>query len=169
MAAEHSSLDALDVRLVGALRNNPRAGYLELSRLTHVSRATVQARMNRLENEQIITGFGPELNLPRTGYPVLAFVRLSIAQGGLDTVGQGLAAIPEVLEADGTTGPSDIECRVAATSNDDLQRILIDINRLSGVVRSTSVIALRRIIEPRYLPLLESRGRPEPRRVRRHP
>src|SRR5690606_41859203 len=49
-------LDALDVDLIGALRASPRAGVLELSRTLGVARGTVQARLDRLEREGVITG-----------------------------------------------------------------------------------------------------------------
>ena len=43
-------LDQLDVALIAALRDNPRAGPLELSRVTQVARATVQSRLAKLED-----------------------------------------------------------------------------------------------------------------------
>ena len=56
-------------------------------------------------------------------------------------------------------------CRVAATSHEDLQRSLLDLDRSSAVVRSTSVIALTEVVAPRYLPLLRSVSRPAARRA----
>ena len=46
-------LDALDLALLTALRENPRAGALALSRLTHVARATVESRLSRLERSEL--------------------------------------------------------------------------------------------------------------------
>ncbi|MDT7799972.1 MAG: hypothetical protein QOI78_3405 [Actinomycetota bacterium] len=165
MAEQRITLDQLDTQLIRTLSEHPRAGFLELSRLTGVSRATVQARVQRLEQAGVITGYGPDVDLPAAGYPVLAFVSLEIAQGGLGQIAEQLARIPEVLEAFGTTGPADVNCRVAAASHEHLQETLIRINRISTVVRSTSVIALSRVVAPRHLPLLESEQRPRPSRV----
>lgn len=165
MDAEGRILDQLDVLLIRTLAENPRVGFLELSRITRVSRATVQARVQRLEAEGVITGHGPDVDLAAAGFPVLAFISLEIAQGRLDEVAAELARLPEVLEVHVTTGLSDLHCRVAATSHEGLQRALLSINRIPAVVRSTSVIALSQIIAPRYLPLLESEHRPRPTRV----
>ncbi len=165
MSAPRTFLDRLDVALIRILREHPHAGYLELSRLTGVSRATLQARTQRLEAAGVITGYGPDVDLPASGYPVLAFVNLQIAQGDLDLVTQELAAIPEILEAHGTTGDSDVICKVAAASHDELQRTLLRISSSSSVVRSTSVIALSHLVAPRYLPLFESTERPNPSRL----
>jgi DNA-binding Lrp family transcriptional regulator len=165
MDDQHSRLDQLDTRLIRALAEHPRTGFLELARITGVSRATVQARVQRLESAGVISGYGPEVNLAAAGYPVLAFVSLEIAQGGLDEIAAELAQVPEVLEAYGTTGVADVHCRVAATSHQGLQDSLIRISRIPAVVRTTSVVALSEVVAPRYLPLLDAEQRPRPARV----
>ena len=87
-------LDQLDVALIAALRDNPRAGPLELSRLTRVARATVQARLAKLEEAAVVTGYGPDVDLAAAGFPVQAFVTLEIAQGALEEIRAELEAIP---------------------------------------------------------------------------
>jgi DNA-binding Lrp family transcriptional regulator len=157
---ERPSLDALDVALLAALREHPRAGALELARITGVARATVSARLQRLEDSGVITGYGPDIDVAAAGFGVEAFVTLEIAQGALDDVHRDLAAIPGVLEAHATTGSGDVLCRVAASSHEGLQRILVELNRSSAVVRSTSVVALSQLVPWRTLPLLESEASP---------
>jgi DNA-binding Lrp family transcriptional regulator len=160
-----SSLDALDVDLLRALREAPRAGVLELSRTLGVARGTVQARLDRLERTGIVTGFGPDVDVAAAGFPVQAFVTLDIAQGALEDVSAELAAIPAVLEAYATTGSSDVVCRLAASSHQDLQDALLDLNRSPTIARSTSVVVLSVVVPPRVQPLLESHRRTGPRRA----
>jgi DNA-binding Lrp family transcriptional regulator len=107
-------LDALDLALLGALRENPRAGVLQLSRITRVARATVQSRLDRMERAGVITGYGPDIDVAAAGFGVLAFVTLEIIQGALDRVREDLATIPGVLEAYAITGSGDVLCQVAA-------------------------------------------------------
>src|SRR5215472_4072735 len=116
-----AELDALDLALLTALRDNPRAGVLQLSRIIQVARATAQSRLDRMERAGIITGYGPDVDLAAAGFSVQAFVTLEITQGALDRVRSDLAAIPGVLEAYAITGPGDVLCKVAATSHTDLQ------------------------------------------------
>ncbi|MDQ2838334.1 MAG: Lrp/AsnC family transcriptional regulator [Actinomycetota bacterium] len=149
-------LDSLDVAILSALRSAPRSGYLELSRTLEVSRATIQARLERLERDGIVTGYGPDIELAAAGYPVLAFATLEIAQGRLAEVTEAMAAIPSVVEAYATTGPGDVHCRLAASSHEDLQRVLIEVSQIPGVARSTSVVALSRVVEYRAVDLLAS-------------
>jgi DNA-binding Lrp family transcriptional regulator len=137
-------LDRLDLALLEALREHPRAGALELARLTKVARATVQARLKRLE-EAVVTGYGPDIDLDAAGYPVSAFVTLEIAQGALDQLAADLEALPEVLEAHVTTGTYDVVCKVAASSHRHLQETLLQLTRMPTVRRSTSVVILSEV------------------------
>lgn len=147
-------LDHLDVALVEALQAHPRAGALELSRLTKVARATVQSRLGKMEAAGVISGYGPDINLAAAGHPVLAFVTLEIAQGALEPVTAELEGLPQVLEAFVTSGNADVLCKISATSHEELQRTLLHISKSGSVVRSTSVIVLSELIAPRVLPML---------------
>lgn len=160
-----TSPDALDVELIGLLAEHPRAGALELSRLAHVARATVTARLGRLERAGVITGYGPDVDLRAAGFPVQAFVSLEIAQGAIGDVRTELDAIPGVLSAHATTGTADVICRVAAASHEDLHATLLRIDRSPAVMRSTSVVVLSEVVAPRYLPLLRAADRPGPSRA----
>lgn len=158
-------LDALDVDLLRELRGRPRVGVLELARTLRVARATVQARLDRMERAGVIIGYGPDVDLRAAGFPVQALVTLEIAQGALEVVTDELLATPAVLEAYATTGAADVWCRIAAASHEDLQQTLLDLNRSPTVSRSTSVVVLSVVVAPRVLPLLE-RERPQaPRRA----
>src|ERR1700753_2373906 len=151
-------LDALDLALVTARREHPRAGALELSRLTRVARATVDSRLKRMEQAGVITGYGPDIDVAAAGFAVLAFVTLSIAQGALCAVQAELAAIPRVLDAYALTWSADVVCKVAAPSHADLQQVLLRIDSSPSVARSTSAIVLSTVTPPRDLPLLQSRA-----------
>lgn len=153
-------LDALDVALLGALRTHPRVGDLELSRLTHVARATVQSRLRRLERAGVITDWAPTVDAAAAGHPVQAFVTLEIAQGALDQVTRDLTGIPYVLEAYVTTGSADVLCKVATPSHAELQSTLLRLNGSPAVVRSTSVVTLSVLVSPRIQPLLEASAPP---------
>jgi len=160
-----AALDALDISLLALLHEHPRAGALELSRLAGVARATVGARLDRMRARGIITGYAPRIDLVAAGYPVQALATLEIAQGRLDEVADLLDSLPGVLEAYATTGTGDMMVRLAAESNNDLQQLLLDIDKSDAIRRSTSVIILSVVVPPRTMPLLMQRGRRSPSRA----
>ena len=142
-------LDGIDERLIAALASFPRAGMLQLARKVGVARNTAQAHLDRLIAAGVITGFGPEVDLRRLGYGVSAFVTLEIAQGRGPAVDDHLAAIPEVVEAYMTTGPSDLLCRVVARDNDHLGTLINRILEVRGISRTTTSLILATRIAPR--------------------
>lgn len=161
-----AELDALDVTLLELIEEHPRVGVLELSRLAGVARATVTARLSRMESLGVLVGYGPRIDVTAAGFPVQALATLEITQGRLDDVTELLAGIPGVLEAYATTGPGDVVCRLAAESNEDLQRLLLEVTSSSAIQRSTSVLILSTVVPPRTLPLLGERRRAMPSRAR---
>jgi DNA-binding Lrp family transcriptional regulator len=150
-----TGIDELDARLIRALCETPRAGVMELARQLGVARGTVQARLDKLQQRGIISGFDPDLDIRRMGYEVLAFVSLEIAQGRLADVCAHLREIPEVLEIHSVTGPGDLHCRVVARTNDHLQSVIGRILVQQGIDRSTTQIALTEQLRLRVLPLVE--------------
>ncbi|MBM9458666.1 Lrp/AsnC ligand binding domain-containing protein [Nocardioides sp. zg-536] len=150
------ALDQVDLALLGALSEHPRAGDLELSRLTDVARATVASRLRRMGEAGVIADWDPTIDVAAAGFEVQAFVTLEISQGALDEVADHLRDIPQVLSASVTTGSGDVLCQVATRSHPELQATLVRIDQSSSVVRSTSVMVLSVLVEPRVLPLLAS-------------
>ena len=155
--SDHGLIDRLDAALIELLSAEPRVGVLEASRRLRVARGTVQARLERLQERGVITGYGPEVDPAALGYEVTAFITLEIRQaGGHDPVAERLAAIPEVLEVHTITGPGDMLCRVVARTNADLQRVLDAIVSTEGVVRSATLISLATQVPYRVLPLVRA-------------
>src|SRR5580704_17101167 len=149
------AVDQLDARIIRLFTEEPRIGMLEASRRLGVARGTVQARLDRLQERGVITGYGPTVDPAALGYEVTAFITLEIRQaGGHDPVATRLAAIPEVLEVHTITGTGDMLCRVVARDNADLQRVLDAIVATNGVVRSATVISLATQVPYRILPLV---------------
>ena len=154
-------IDGLDAQLIDLLAAEPRVGVLEASRRLSVARGTVQARLDRLRDRGVITGYGPDVDPAAVGFRVTAFVTLEIRQaGGHDPVTEKLALIAEVLEAHTITGQGDMLCRVVARDNADLQRVIDAIVDVPGVVRTSTVIALAAPIGYRILPLVRAAATP---------
>ena len=151
------AIDRLDAALIELLAAEPRVGVLEASRRLGAARGTVQARLDRMRDRGVITGYGPDVDPAALGYEVTAFITLEIRQaGGHDPVAERLAAIPEVLEVHTITGVGDLLCRVVARTNADLQRVLDAIVSAEGVIRSSTLISLATQVRYRVLPLVRA-------------
>ena len=154
--AASTRFDQLDARLISALRTNPRVGLLEVARQLGVARGTVQARLHKLESSGVIAGHGPEIDPNALGYTVSAFVLIELAQGRLAEAAAVMEGMPEVLEADGVSGPHDLICRVVARDTEHLQQLINKLLSTPAIRRCTSYIVLSHQVPPRTLPLVAS-------------
>jgi DNA-binding Lrp family transcriptional regulator len=153
-------IDELDGRLIKALRDHPRVGLLEISRQVGVARGTVQARLAKLEQRGVVTGYGPEIEPAAMGYPILAFILMDLAQGRLAEAVEMLDRCPEVIEADAISGPHDVIARVVARDTEHLQEIVNRLVASDAIERSTSYIVMTRQVPPRVSPLVEAASGP---------
>jgi DNA-binding Lrp family transcriptional regulator len=135
-------LDATDLRLLDALRRAPHASVSDVAAQVGIARGTVYSRVDRLEREGVITGYGPDVDTVRAGLTVLAFTTLEIAQGSHAATTAALAELPEMVEIHTVTGPGDLLCRIVARSNDHLHDVLQRITAIETVVRSETHLAL---------------------------
>lgn len=150
-----TSLDPLDLRIMKLFAAEPRVGVLAASRRLGVARGTVQARLDRLDRANVVTGWGPTIDAGGLGWPVSAFATLQIAQGhGHGPVAGHLRSIPEVLEAYTITGETDMLVRIVARSNADLQRVIDRVVGTPDVVRASTVIVLATEIEMNTMRLI---------------
>ena len=92
------------------------------------------------------------------GYPLTAYITTQVTQRRLDEVADALAAIPEVLQVDGISGPADLLVHVVAADADDLYRIAGQILAIDGVERTSTTLVMRELVAYRITPLLRRRA-----------
>ncbi len=148
-------MDDLDARIIRLFTAEPRVGVLEASRQLGVARGTVQARLDRLTAAGVIKTLAPTLDPEAMGFTVTAFATLEIRQGARDRVAAHLGRIPQVLEVHTITGQGDLLARIVARDNHDLQRVIDDLVGDEDIVRTSTLIALSTVVEPRILPLVD--------------
>lgn len=124
------------------MRRSPHASVTELAATVGIARGTVYSRVDRLRDEGVVTGFGPDVDAGRAGFGVLAFTTLEIAQGSHGVTTNALAAVPEIAEIHTVTGDGDLLCRIVARSNDHLHDVLQRIAAIETVGRSQTQLAL---------------------------
>ncbi len=134
-------MDPLDQKLCDLLRANARLPIAELARLLGVTRATVQARLTRLETSGQIIGYTVREPLRDTG--VRAHVSLRIAPQAQDRVETRLSAMPEVQQLFSVSGVSDALAIVTAHTPAQLDIALDKIRGLDGILATESAILLR--------------------------
>ncbi|OJV03178.1 MAG: AsnC family transcriptional regulator [Shinella sp. 65-6] len=131
-----------DRELLALLGENARLPVATLARRLGLSRTTVQARIERLEREGVIAGYGLRLSEAYLAGLIRAHVLITIAPKALSAVTAELAAISEVTALHSVNGPYDLIAIIAAPSIAELDRLIDRIGELAGVERTLSSIIL---------------------------
>lgn len=136
------TIDAIDEKLIAALRDNGRASTADLARRVGRSRTTVQSRIERLERDGVIVGYTARLAPGHAHGAVRVHVMLKIGPKEARAVEAGLRAIPEVRLLHSVSGDFDMIAIAATSTVAQMDAVLDRIGQLPGVERTTSSIIL---------------------------
>ncbi|MFF1460675.1 Lrp/AsnC family transcriptional regulator [Streptomyces sp. NPDC058330] len=120
------SLDVTDWAILAELQQDGRVAFTELARRVNLSASATKERVRRLEAAGVITGFRAEVDLERTGYAILAVVRLKYPGPGTrhEPLRRLIEERSEILECLRTTGDDCYVMKVATTSMAHLEEIV---------------------------------------------
>lgn len=135
-------MDAIDEKLILALRENARASTAELARRVGRSRTSVQSRLERLERQGIILGYGVRLAPGHDAGAVRAHVMIKVGPKEIRSVTAALRAIPQVRVLHSVSGEADLIAIAVGASVAEMDQVIDRIGALEGVERTTSSIIL---------------------------
>jgi len=153
------SYDAVDLSLLTALADDPRATIAALAERLRLSRNTVHARLARLEESGAFLAFDRRVNPAALGHPLTAFLEVTVRQRELPTIVDRLAQIPEVVQAYGHSGAADLRVHVVCRDTDHLFRIDAAILAIDGVERTETSLSMGELIPYRIRPLIDEARR----------
>jgi Lrp/AsnC family transcriptional regulator, leucine-responsive regulatory protein len=150
-------LDAFDVKILGALRDNARASNVEIAEQVGLTESTCSRRIRRLEEDGVITGYSLALEPEFVGIGLLAFVTLELENFTAQTSEQfarAVRAMPEVVSCHIVSGGYDAMLYVAAADLRSYSEFVLDRLRLMpGVKDLRSSFVLRSLKESASLPV----------------
>jgi DNA-binding Lrp family transcriptional regulator len=135
-------MDAIDEKLLSALRDNARASTARLARLVGRSRTSVQSRLERLEREGVIVGYSVRVAPEHELGAVRAHVMIKVGPKEARAVTAALKAIPQVRVLHSVSGDVDLIAVAATASVAEMDEVIDRIGALDGVERTTSSIIL---------------------------
>lgn len=135
-------LDPLDQRLITLLRHDGRRSISDLAIDLTVSRATVRARMERLEKAGVILGYTVILRADAVEDPVRGIMLIEVEGHAADRVIKALSGMPAVQEIHTTNGRWDLITTLSATSLPDLDQVLRRIRLIPGITASETNLLL---------------------------
>jgi DNA-binding Lrp family transcriptional regulator len=140
-------LDALDEKIVAALRADARASYAEIGDAIGLSAPAVKRRVDRLRQTGAIRGFTAVVDPAALGWTTEAYVELYCAPRTSPAAIRALAArYPEVVSASTVTGDADALLHILATDMKHFERVVEQISAEAAVARTKSTIVLSALL-----------------------
>jgi DNA-binding Lrp family transcriptional regulator len=148
-------LDGIDLKLLLALAESPRATTVALADGLGLSRNTVQARMAALARAGAFLDYDRCIHPAVAGYPLVAFTTLHVHQQLLGAITEELATIPEIVQAHGISGAADLLVTIVCRTAEDLFRVNARMLAVPGVERAETAMGISEVIPYRISPLLQ--------------
>ena len=113
-------MDKIDLELISLLQENARAPLKQLAAQVFLSSPATGARIERLERDNIITGYSANINYKLLGYPIVAFVNLEVQPSQKPLFYPFIEKHPNVMECNCVTGHYSMLIKVAFKSTENL-------------------------------------------------
>lgn len=134
--------DDLDRKLIALLRDDGRAPVSKLATILGVSRATVQARIDRLLESGAVLGFTIRAREDSGPHGVRAIMMIEVSGQSTTQVIRSLRGIPALHQLHSTNGNWDLIAQLSAESLTDFDRVLREVRGIRGITNSETSILL---------------------------
>lgn len=144
---ELPTLSDIDLGIIQYLSNDPRCSVSQMAEDLDLPKSTVRHRLNRIIENGLIE-FTAIVNPLQFGFHTWVILEIQAQLSHLQSIGEKLAALPQVYFVGLTTGGYDILVGAVFRSTDELTDFMLGpVARIPGIVRtSTSTVmkALKR-------------------------
>ena len=151
MQNEKTDLDKFDRAILRILATEGRISAMELSRRIGLSKSPTQARMKRLEDDGVITGYRANLDPIKMALAHVAFVEVRLSdtrEAALQAFNRAVMLIPEVEQCHMIASRFDYLLKVRTVDIMDYRRVLAErISALPHVAGTSTYVAMEAVKE----------------------
>lgn len=120
--------DDFDWKIIDLLQKNSRLSYAQLGREIGLSPSAVAERVQRLEDDEVITRYVSVINQKKVGYSLSAYITLAFnAFQDYQNFVENVSDFPEIIDCSRVTGDNCLIMKVALQDNTHLENV---VNRL---------------------------------------
>jgi len=150
-------MDTFDVKILSLLQEDGLASYQEIGEAVGLSFSACHKRVKALRAKGIIARYAALLDEEKVGYPISAYVRVTLkdqSKASLDAFEAAVAKNPEITECVLMSGASDYFLRILCSGIKDYDRIHREfLTTLPGVDKVRSSFALRTVFRRSAVPI----------------
>ncbi|MEQ1144110.1 Lrp/AsnC family transcriptional regulator [Acinetobacter soli] len=131
-----------DEQILGLLRDNARMSITDLANKVKVSRATIQKRIEYMENQGIITGYTIRIKPLSERNMIRAWMNIMVEGTKASAVIKELRINPNVSKLHTTNGKWDLLVELQTESLESFDQSLELIRKISGIYNTETSILL---------------------------
>ena len=135
-------MDDTDRQLISLLRKDARTPIATLASKLKVSRGTVSNRLRKLEDEQVIVGYGVRLRPDAEPDQIRAWMCVLVDGNQTRSVIASLLGEPGVEALHDTNGRWDLLAEIRAQTMTELSQVLERIRLIKGIANTETSIQL---------------------------
>lgn len=141
-------LDDVDRSILALLRDNAKLTFGEIGAEVGLSSTAVKRRVDRLQRDQVIVGYGARIDPRALGEGIEALIEVYCADRTAPAdIGRSLVGLPQVISAFTVSGEADAVVRARVESIADLERFVERLRRDPNVVRTKTLLVLSTLID----------------------
>ena len=144
-------MDEYDRKILSVLSIEGRISMTALGERVGLSKTPVTARVKRLEEEGVITGYRATLSASKLGVEHIAFLEVKLSdtrEKALDAFNQAVRAIPEVEACHMIAGGFDYLIKVRTSDIFAYRRVLGEqLSRLPNVASTSTYISMQSVVD----------------------
>ena len=148
---DQSNLNTFDRAILMVLAENGRISITELAKRIGLSKSPTQARLRKLEEAGVITGYRALIDPIRLGLDHVAFVEVKLSdtrEAALTAFNSAISKVPEIEQAHMIAGNFDYLLKVRTSSMTDYRRFLGEtISTLPFVASTSTYVAMQAVKE----------------------
>ncbi|MGY8670354.1 MAG: Lrp/AsnC family transcriptional regulator [Candidatus Poseidoniales archaeon] len=141
------ALDKVDRAIIEELERDSRTSQRKLASKIGVAQGTITNRVQRLEKNGVIKGYGVKLDAESVGWSMTIMAGLRIEKGRMIEVQEKIASDPRVFTVYDTTGDWDSMVLARVKDRSDLDDLTKSVFTLEGVLRSFTHVVLNTVKE----------------------
>ena len=141
-------LDPIDRRIVALLQEHAKRTFGQIGADVGLSATAVKRRVDRLERDGVIVGYGARIDPQMLGEGLEALIEIYCSDRTAPAdVGRSLRGVDQIVSAFTVSGEADALIRVRVENIPELEKLVEKLRRDPNIVRTRTLIVLSTLVD----------------------
>lgn len=135
-------LDDTDLEILDYLRENGRASFSEIADEMDLATSTVAGRVEKMEDEEIISGYRPVIDYEKLGFNLTAMINVKADPSKIQSLSSDLKSRGRVISFFEVTGETDMILVSRFMNRQDMNSFIKSLQTLDGLNSTETKVIL---------------------------